>query len=215
MRLKAASALILATLLIAGCARNPATGKMEMSSTGLGATIGALGGAAVGAVADDGRGALIGAGIGALAGGAVGAYMDRQEAELRNDLAGSGVGVSRQGDNIVLTMPSNVTFDFDSTRIRGEFQGTLTDVARTLGDYEQTYVDVVGHTDSTGSTTYNQGLSERRARSVADYISARGVIPPRINIGGYGETQPIASNAYEAGRQQNRRVEIYIRPYTG
>ena len=149
------------------------------------------------------------------AGGAVGAYMDRQEAELRQELAGSGVGVSRQGDNIVLNMPSNVTFDFDSTRIRGEFQGTLSEVSQTLAEYEQTYVDVVGHTDSTGSTTYNQGLSERRARSVADYISTRGVIRPRINIGGYGETQPIASNANEAGRQQNRRVEIFIRPYTG
>lgn len=215
MRLKAASALILTGLMIAGCVRNPDTGNMEMSRTGLGATIGALGGAAVGAVADDGRGALIGAGIGALAGGAVGAYMDRQEAELREDLAGSGVGVSRQGDNIVLNMPSNVTFDFDSTRIRGEFQGTLAEMSQTLASYEQTYVDVIGHTDSTGSSTYNQDLSERRARSVADFISARGVIPPRINIGGYGETQPIASNATTVGRQQNRRVEIYIRPYTG
>ncbi len=215
MRLKAASALILSSLMIASCVRNPDTGNMEMSRTGLGATIGALGGAAVGAIADDGRGALIGAGIGALAGGAVGAYMDRQEAELREELAGSGVGVSRQGDNIVLNMPSNVTFDFDSTQIRGEFQGTLTEVSQTLASYEQTYVDVVGHTDSVGSTTYNQGLSERRARSVADYISARGVIPPRINIGGYGETQPIASNNTDIGRQQNRRVEIYIRPYTG
>lgn len=215
MRLKAASALILTGLMVAGCVRNPDTGQMEMSRTGLGATIGALGGAAVGAVADDGRGALIGAGIGALAGGAVGAYMDRQEAELRQELAGSGVGVSRQGDNIVLNMPSNVTFDFDSTQIRGEFQGTLSEVSQTLASYEQTYVDVVGHTDSTGAASYNQGLSERRARSVADYISARGVIRPRINIGGYGETQPIASNANEAGRQQNRRVEIFIRPYTG
>ncbi len=215
MRINAASALILTGLVLASCVRNPDTGNMEMSRTGLGATIGALGGAAVGAIADDGRGALIGAGIGALAGGAVGAYMDRQEAELREELAGSGVGVSRQGDNIVLNMPSNVTFDFDSTRIRGEFQGTLTEMSQTLAEYEQTYVDVVGHTDSTGSAEYNQGLSERRARSVADYISARGVIPPRINIGGYGETQPIASNATNDGRQQNRRVEIYIRPYTG
>ncbi len=215
MRINAVSALILTGLVLASCVRNPDTGQMEMSRTGLGATIGALGGAAVGAIADDGRGALIGAGIGALAGGAVGAYMDRQEAELREELAGSGVGVSRQGDNIVLNMPSNVTFDFDSTRIRGEFQGTLTEMSQTLAEYEQTYVDVVGHTDSTGSAEYNQGLSERRARSVADYISARGVIPPRINIGGYGETQPIASNATNDGRQQNRRVEIYIRPYTG
>lgn len=215
MRLKAASAVILTGLVIAGCVRNPDTGNMEMTKTGLGATIGALGGAAVGAVADDGRGALIGAGIGALAGGAVGAYMDRQEAELRQDLAGSGVDVSRQGDNIVLNMPSNVTFDFDSTKIRGEFQGTLSEVAQTLARYEQTYVDVIGHTDSTGPADYNQSLSERRALSVADYVSARGVIPPRINTGGYGETQPIASNANAAGRQQNRRVEIYIRPYTG
>ena len=215
MRLKTVSSLILAGVLIAGCARNPTTGQMEMTRTGLGATLGALGGAAVGAIADDGRGALIGAGIGALAGGAVGAYMDRQEADLRQDLAGSGVGVTRQGDNIVLNMPSNVTFGFDSTSVRPEFQGTLSDVGQTLAQYEQTYVDVVGHTDSTGAADYNQSLSERRARSVADYISARGVIPPRINIGGYGETQPIADNGSSSGRQQNRRVEIYIRPYTG
>ncbi len=215
MRLKAISAVVLTALFIAACTQDPNTGQMQMSRAGIGATIGALGGAAVGAIADDRRGALIGAGIGALAGGAVGAYMDRQEAELRQELAGSGVGVRRQGNNIILNMPSNVTFDFDSTQIRGEFQGTLSQVAQTLTEYEQTYVDVVGHTDSTGSTTYNQGLSERRARSVADFISARGVIRPRINIGGYGETQPIASNDTPAGRQQNRRVEIYLRPHTG
>ena len=215
MHLKAATAVILTGLVIAACVRNPDTGKMQMSNTGLGATIGALGGAAVGGIADDGRGALIGAGIGALAGGAVGAYMDRQEDELRSDLAGSGVDVSRQGDNIVLNMPSNVTFDFDSTTIRGEFQGTLGEVSQTLARYEQTYVDVIGHTDSTGPADYNQSLSERRALSVADYISARGVIPPRINTGGYGETRPIADNSMAAGRHQNRRVELYIRPYTG
>lgn len=215
MHLKAATAVILTGLVIAACVRNPDTGKMQMSNAGLGATIGALGGAAVGGIADDGRGALIGAGIGALAGGAVGAYMDRQEDELRRDLAGSGVDVSRQGDNIVLNMPSNVTFDFDSTAIRGEFQGTLGEVAQTLARYEQTYVDVIGHTDSTGPANYNQSLSERRALSVADYVSARGVIPPRINTGGYGETRPIADNSMAAGRHQNRRVEIYIRPYTG
>lgn len=215
MRIKAASAMILTGLLIAGCARNPETGQMEMTRTGLGATIGALGGAAVGAVAGDGRGALVGAGIGALAGAGVGAYMDRQEAELREDLAGSGVDVTRQGDNIVLNMPSHVTFGFDSTEIQGGFQGTLNDVSQTLASYEQTYVDVIGHTDSTGTAAYNQDLSERRAVAVADFISARGVIPPRINVGGYGETQPIADNGTQVGRQQNRRVEIYIRPYTG
>lgn len=215
MRLKTISVLVASGILIAGCTRNPTTGQMEMTNTGLGATLGALGGAAIGAITNDRRGALIGAGIGALAGGAVGAYMDRQEAELRQDLAGTGVDVSRQGDNIVLNMPSNVTFGFDSTTIRPEFQGTLSEVGQTLAQYEQTYVDVVGHTDSTGSTDYNQSLSERRARSVADYISARGVIRPRINIGGYGETQPIADNGTNAGRQQNRRVEIYLRPHTG
>ena len=215
MRLKTVSVLIVAGVLVAGCARNPTTGQMEMTKTGLGATLGAFGGAAIGAITNDRRGALIGAGIGALAGGAVGAYMDRQEAELRQDLAGTGVGVARQGDNIVLNMPSNVTFAFDSSAIRPEFQGTLGEVGQTLAQYEQTYVDVVGHTDSTGPEDYNQSLSERRARSVADYISARGVIPPRINIGGYGETQPIADNATNSGRQQNRRVEIYIRPHTG
>ena len=205
----------LAATVLSGCVQNPETGQYEPTRAGIGAGLGALGGAIIGAIADDGRGALVGAGIGALAGGAVGGYMDRQEAELRQQLAGSGVDVVRDGDNIVLNMPSNVTFDFDSTRIRPQFQGTLGEVANTLSRYEQTYVDVIGHTDSTGPEVYNQDLSERRAIAVADFVSARGVIPPRINTGGAGETPPLASNASPSARQHNRRVELYFRPYTG
>ncbi|NNG04815.1 MAG: OmpA family protein [Inquilinus sp.] len=210
-----AAAVALAVAVLTGCVQNPQTGQYEPTRAGLGAGLGALGGALIGGVANDGRGALVGAGIGALAGGAVGAYMDRQEAELRQELAGSGVDVVRDGDNIVLNMPSNVTFAFDSTGIRPQFQGTLSEVANTLSSYEQTYVDVIGHTDSTGPEAYNQDLSERRALAVADFVSARGVIPPRINTGGAGESQPVASNATAGGREQNRRVELYIRPYTG
>ncbi|MEE8270611.1 MAG: OmpA family protein [Alphaproteobacteria bacterium] len=209
------AAVAVAGVLLAGCVQNPETGQTELSRAGIGAGLGALGGAIIGGIADDGRGALIGAGIGALAGGAVGSYMDNQEAELREELAGSGVDVTRQGDNILLNVPGNVTFATNSSDIRPEFYTTLSELSGTLGAYEQTYVDVIGHTDSTGPADYNQSLSERRAKSVADYLSANGVIAQRIAIGGFGETQPIAENATAPGRQQNRRVEIVLRPYTG
>lgn len=180
-----------------------------------GAAAGGLAGAGIGALVSGGNrgtGALIGAGVGALAGGAIGHYMDRQQADLRRNLAGTGIGVNRRGDNLVLEIPGDVTFATDSATIRPAFYGPLDSVAATLNQYTNTYIDVVGHTDNTGSADYNQRLSEARARSVADYISSRGVYPPRINIGGVGEDQPKASNATAAGRQENRRVELTIRP---
>ncbi|MBP0439776.1 OmpA family protein [Tianweitania sediminis] len=215
MRVIVATA-ITGALLVGACTTDPYTGQQKISNTAggaaIGAGLGALGGMLVGG--DDRRNALIGAGIGALAGGAAGAYMDRQEAELRAQLQGTGVSVSRMGDRIVLNMPSNITFATDQDAVMPGFYGTLNAVALVLKKYNQTIVDVNGHTDSQGSDAYNYGLSQRRASSVADYLSAQGVDGRRFAVNGYGETQPIASNASEAGRAQNRRVEIYLTPIT-
>lgn len=203
-------------LLVGACTTDPYTGQQKISNTAggaaLGAGIGALGGMLAGG--NDRRNALIGAGIGALAGGAVGVYMDRQEAELRAQLQGSGVSVTRQGDRIVLNMPSNITFATDQDAVVPGFYPTLNAVALVLKKYNQTIVDVNGHTDSVGSDSYNYGLSQRRAGSVASYLGAQGVDQRRFAINGYGKTQPIASNDTEAGRAQNRRVEIYLTPIT-
>ena len=185
---------------------------------------GALIGAGIGAVAglltgDDAverrQRALVGAGVGALAGGGIGAYQDRQEAELRRDLAGTGVDVVRQGDNITLNMPGNITFAFDSSNLQPQFYPTLNNVAETLNEYNQTVIEVAGHTDSVGTDSYNQTLSVQRAQSVANYLSGRGVMQQRMIVTGAGETRPIASNDTEAGRAQNRRVEITIVPVSG
>jgi outer membrane protein OmpA-like peptidoglycan-associated protein len=147
-----------------------------------------------------------------LAGAGVGAYQDRQEAALRRDLAGSGVDVVRQGDNITLNMPGNITFAFDSANLQPQFQPVLNNVAQTLNEYNQTVIEVAGHTDSVGSDAYNQKLSVDRANSVAGYLSSRGVGMQRMIVTGAGETRPVASNDTEAGRAQNRRVEITIVP---
>jgi outer membrane protein OmpA-like peptidoglycan-associated protein len=183
-------------------------------------TIGALGGAALGAAAgtlvggNDRRNALVGAGLGLLAGAAVGTYLDRQQADLERNLAGSGANVNRVGDTLMVTLPGGVTFDTDSANIRPEFRRPLSQVAYTLNDYPESYVDVVGHTDSTGADAYNQSLSERRAQSVAGALIADGVNRARIAAYGMGERQPVASNDTASGRQANRRVEIIIVPAT-
>jgi outer membrane protein OmpA-like peptidoglycan-associated protein len=216
-RIHALTALALSGALVTttACTTDPYTGQQRISRTAIGAVLGAgagyLLGDVIGGRHDRGE-KLIGAGIGALAGGAIGNYMDRQQADLRRNLAGTGIGVDRRGDNLVLEIPGDITFATDSATIKPAFYGPLDQVAATLNQYTSTYIDVVGHTDNTGPAEYNQRLSEARARSVADYISSRGVYPPRINIGGVGEDQPKASNGTAAGRQENRRVELTIRP---
>lgn len=209
-------------LVLAGCTTtDPYTGETVRSNTRTGAVAGAVGGALLGYLtntsdSEEGRtNALIGAGVGALAGAAVGNYMDRQQAAMRQELAGSGVNVVRQGDNLILQMPSDVTFAYDRADVQPQFFPVLDDVARVLNQYNQTTVDIVGHADSTGSDSYNQGLSERRASSVAAYLISRNVIRERLYVAGMGERAPIASNATEEGRAQNRRVEIVIRPFRG
>ena len=159
--------------------------------------------------------ALIGAGVGALAGGAIGNYMDRQEAELRAQLEGTGVSVTRIGDNITLNMPGNVTFATASSNLRPAFFDVLNSVGLVLEEYDQTVVEVAGHTDSRGSESYNQGLSEQRAESVADYLSSQGVSSQRIITVGMGESRPVADNGTSEGQQANRRVEITMVPITG
>jgi outer membrane protein OmpA-like peptidoglycan-associated protein len=200
----------------AACTTDPYTGQQRVSRTAIGAAVGALGGYLLGDVVggrSDRTERILGAGIGAVAGGAVGAYMDRQERDLRRQTAGTGVDVIRQGDDLLLRMPSGITFDYDRSDIKPEFRATLDEVAQTLNAYNQTFIDVLGHTDSTGSHEYNQGLSERRARSVADYLSARGVSPARMGTRGYGETAPLYQpDDTETKRAANRRVEIKIVP---
>lgn len=208
-----------ALVTTSACTTNPETGNRRLSNTGLGAILGAAGGYLLGDIVG-GRNSrteqIVGAGIGAIAGGAVGRYMDQQEADLRRATAGTGVDVIRQGDDLVLRMPSGITFAYNRYDIQPQFQSTLNEVAETLAEYQQTYIDIYGHTDTTGSDAYNQQLSERRAESVATYLSARGVQRARMATRGFGETQPlVAPEQSEADRAANRRVEIKVVPFRG
>jgi outer membrane protein OmpA-like peptidoglycan-associated protein len=214
------TAVVAATLVIAGCeTTNPYTGEQQTSKAAKGAGIGAAAGAVVGLITGHDakqrrERALIGAGIGALAGGSVGYYMDVQEAKLRQQLQGTGVSVTRMGDNITLNMPGNITFKTDSADLNANFFKVLDSVGLVLKEYEKTIVEVAGHTDSTGSTEYNQGLSERRAQTVAQYLEGKGVIEQRVITIGAGEAHPVATNDTAEGRQLNRRVELTLAPIT-
>ena len=219
-RLRKMTAVAIAGAMVttAACTTNPETGNQRVSRTAIGAVAGAVGGYLLGDLVgghNDRTEQIIGAGIGAIAGGAVGAYMDRQEADLRRQTAGTGVDVIRQGDDLILRMPSGITFAYDRYDIQPQFQTTLDQVAQTLSSYNQTYIDVLGHTDSTGTAEYNQQLSERRAQAVADYLSMRGVARARMGIRGYGETMLLYNpDDTEAKRAANRRVEIKVVPLT-
>ena len=213
LAMAAGAALLLATT--AACVTDPDTGDRRLSRTAIGAGVGAVGGYLLGDLVGGRRDRterIIGTGVGALAGGAVGAYMDRQERELRERTAGTGVEIDRQGDELILTMPSGITFAFDRFDIQPQFRPTLDRIAEVLHDYPQTMIDIYGHTDSVGSDAYNQTLSENRAAAVARYLEGRRVASVRIATRGFGETQPIADNATEAGRAANRRVEMRIVP---
>lgn len=209
---------VMAGLMLGACTTNPYTGEQQASRTARGAGVGAAGGAAAGAVLGQifggkpGKGAWIGAAAGAALGTGVGVYQDNQEAKLRAQLQGTGVSVTRDGNNIILNMPGNVTFDTDQSQIKSGFYDVLNSVSLVLKEYNRTYVEIAGHTDSTGSDAYNQQLSEKRAVSVLDYLVSQGVDYGRLRAVGYGESQPIADNSTEYGRQQNRRVEIRIVP---
>ena len=209
----------LAALSLSACTTmNAYTGDQQLSSTAGGAMIGAGTGAVVGALVGNATGtdprvaALIGAGLGGLAGAAVGHYMDQQEAELRAELRSTGVSVTRVGNQIILNMPSNITFQTDQSTVQPSFNETLVSVGLVLKKFNKTIVDVYGYTDNTGSDAHNQDLSQRRAVAVATILANQGIDQRRFYIEGKGETDPIASNATETGRAQNRRVEIQISP---
>lgn len=204
-----------AMLATTACVTDPVTGEKHISKAAIGGLGGAVGGYLLGDLVGgrhDRTEKIIGAGLGGIAGAGIGAYMDKQERDLRARTAGTDVQVTRQGDNLVLNMPSNVTFAYDSATVQPQFQATLDQVAQVLSQYNETYIDIYGHTDSTGSDAYNQDLSERRASSVANYLESRGVQSARIGTRGFGETQPIAPNDTEEGRAANRRVEIRVVP---
>jgi outer membrane protein OmpA-like peptidoglycan-associated protein len=224
---KAGVAGLLGVLVtVTGCeymqTTDPYTGEKEVNKTTKGAAIGAATGAAIGLITGDDsaerkKRALILAGVGGVAGGAVGNYMDRQDAALRARLQGTGVSVTRtgpNGENITLNMPGNITFAVNSADISASFYPVLDSVALVLKEFDQTMVEVAGHTDSDGSDAYNQQLSERRAGSVVAYLASRQIRSDRFLTVGAGESRPIASNATAEGKQQNRRVEITIVPLT-
>ncbi len=213
--------LLTSMLALASCqtATDPLTGNPQRNNTAGGAALGAVAGAVTGLLiakdksgSDQRKSALIGAGIGALVGGGIGNYMDQQEQELRQELQNSGVSVTRSGNQIILNMPGNITFASDSAALNPNFTGVLNSVAIVLQKYQQTLLDIDGHTDSTGGAEYNQQLSEQRAVSVGQYLNQRGVDPRRLLVVGFGETRPIADNSTDFGRQQNRRVEVRITP---
>lgn len=215
------TALVLgAALALAGCqTTDPYTGEQKTSNTTKGAAIGAGVGVAIGLLTGDSsserkKRALILGSAGGLAGGAVGNYMDRQEAKLREQLQGTGVSVTRSGDNIILNMPGNVTFMTNSADINASFYQVLTSVALVLKEFDKTVVDIAGHADSTGPDDKNLDLSQRRAGSVSGYLAGQGINAQRLIATGYGETRPIASNDTAEGRAQNRRVEITLLPVT-
>jgi outer membrane protein OmpA-like peptidoglycan-associated protein len=209
-----------AAIGLAGCqTTNPYTGEQQTSKAAKGAGIGAAAGAVVGLITGDDskerrERALIGAGVGAVAGGSVGYYMDVQEAKLRQQLQGTGVSVTRMGENITLNMPGNITFKTDSADLNSNFFSVLDSVTLVLKEYNKTIVEVAGHTDSTGTTEYNQALSQRRAQTVATYLSGKGVLEQRIITVGAGEGHPVATNDTPDGRQLNRRVELTLAPIT-
>ncbi|KZL09462.1 putative lipoprotein YiaD precursor [Pseudovibrio axinellae] len=212
----AATAIVLGVSVAACTTTNPYTGESRISNTAGGAGLGAATGAIIGAVAGGKsarvEGALVGAAAGGLIGGGIGNYMDRQETKLRSQLQSSGVSVTRNGNQIVLNMPNDVTFGVGEAVLSSRAMQVLNSVALVAKEFPQTRLNIYGHTDNTGSAQFNMQLSQRRADSVSSYLFNQGVNGYRISAAGYGLTNPVASNASEAGRAQNRRVEIVLSP---
>jgi len=198
---------------------DPYTREEQTSRAARNAWIGAASGAVAGLITGDSsmerkQRALVGAGLGAIAGASVGAYMDRQEARLREELDRTGVSVTRIGDNITLNMPGNITFATDSSDLNAGFFDVLNSVGLVVNEFDQTVIEIAGHTDSTGTDSYNQDLSVRRADTVASYLTTRSVRGDRIIEVGVGETRPVSTNDTADGRQANRRVELTLVPLT-
>ncbi|WP_304639043.1 OmpA family protein [Pseudomonas sp.] len=216
MKIQGLMAAGLCSVLLAGCTTNPYTGEQQAGKAGIyglgGAAAGAVVGAATSSRKDRTKGALIGATVGGAAGAGYGYYVDQQEARLRQELTGTGVQVIRNGDNLQLVMPGNITFASNSADISSSFYPTLNSLVKVFQEFNRNGIDIVGHTDSTGSMDLNMRLSQQRASSVASYLTGQGVAGNRISSRGVGPSQPIASNETQAGRAQNRRVEINLRP---
>ncbi len=209
-------------ILVSGCQTFDAyTGEEKTSNTAKGAGIGAGVGAVLAYLTnrkksskDRKKAMLKAAGVGAIAGGGVGYYMDTQEAKLRKQLRSTGVSVERDGDNINLIMPGNITFQTGKSTLNPDFHDVLDSVVLVLNEFNKTVIVVAGHTDSVGSDTSNQALSERRAVAVANYLSSNQVVEARIEAVGFSEKHPIADNGTKAGRAENRRVELSLIPIT-
>ena len=213
MQFKKLFAVVLMGAVLAGCqTTNPYTGEEQASHSTRYGIGGALAGAAIGAIADGGRGALTGAAIGGAAGLGYGHYTDQQEARLRTELQGTGVQIYRRGNDLHLIMPANITFDTSRSDIKTSFYPVLGSVSNVFKEYDRNLIEVVGYTDSTGGDAINLPLSQARADSVANYIKHQGVSPTRITALGRGAQNPIGDNKTAAGRAQNRRVEINLRP---
>ncbi|MET4693218.1 OmpA family protein [Endozoicomonas lisbonensis] len=205
--------LLFVAAFMAGCqTTDPYTGEQKTQNTAKYGGLGALAGAVIGGIADGSEGALKGAAIGGAAGAGYGYYTDRQETKLRQELQGTGVQVSRQGDNLKLIMPSNITFDSSQADIKSSFYPVLGSVAKVLNEFDKNLVEVRGYTDSTGGPTINNPLSYSRAESVGKYLKAQKVRADRIKVFGMGSSNPIGDNATKAGRAMNRRVEIDLVP---
>ena len=215
---KLVSYFVIGSFALTSCqTANPYTREGQQAKATTGAIIGGLLGAGIGALTGDDsterkQRALLGAGLGALAGGGVGAYMDKQEAELRRELDGTGVGIKRSGNQISLVMPGDITFSSGSSGISGEFYPTLNSVGKVLNKFNKTMVAITGHTDNVGSRDYNNRLSQARASSVARYLQSQKVASQRFQVSGLGMDQPVTSNITAAGRQANRRVTIQLAP---
>ncbi|MGV2497780.1 OmpA family protein [Pelagerythrobacter aerophilus] len=209
-----ASFAALSLVSVSACVTDPNTGERKISRTAIGGVGGAAAGALLGGLIGGKTGRIIGAVGGGAIGGVVGYKMDQQIKELRESTAGSGVDVTEvdNGQAILVNLPDGVTFDVGSATLKPAFRSTLNDVAASLKQYPNSLIDVYGHTDSTGSDSFNQGLSERRAQTVANYLTSQGVNTARIRWQGFGETMPVADNSTEEGRRLNRRVEIKIIP---
>ena len=201
---------LLITAMLSACATDPYTGEKKVSKTAWGAGIGTAVGAGIGALIGGEKGALIGAGVGALGGAGAGGYMDYQASVLRKELIGTGVQVKEVNGQIFLIMPGNITFDTNEAFIKQSFQPVVISIAKVLKEYNKTYIQINGYTDSTGNDAINIPLSVKRANAVADFLKIQGVASNRIVANGYGSANPIASNATASGREQNRRVEIVL-----